>query len=298
MEYNFKEHKFSVNAVLNLLSTAKNHQIPTDLQMQKAMNVFNKDYLLGLTATDVNDLLIVIKKQVEFSVTKPPKTVQHYLYEYYTDVILGISRLYQFEEDSARQFQVNGTKNEPEAFRILSEYTGIEYKKNKIQFENDFFIGKPDILVPNGVSEVKTVANYADFMKLKIMKPTKEAQYQLQLYLDLTEQTKGEIVCVATGLSKERREEYIAYGKEFYKRKGWSDEKSGKLLLKLEKDSNLDHIPLEKRIITYPYKRNPEMIKFAKSRVRYARGFLAKIDSNYENSVALYRETEEKQENI
>jgi hypothetical protein len=286
----FKDLKFKVTEVATLFGGSKFIKPPTPKQIEKTVNILNKDDLTALCKTDVDALITVINK---YSIQAPQRFSQvaiSYLTELYCEKVLQMGRINQFDEVSNRRYQINATKNEPAAYEMISFVDGIAYKKNTNQFENDYFIGKPDILHSNSVKEIKTVSHYTNFLALLSNPPSKDLQSQLFLYMDLMDCSEGELIFVATGICKEERENYLQRAKIWYENLDYSPAKVASMLQKAERNINFDHLPIEKRIKRFPYKKNGEIIRFAKTRVTSARNWLARFHEKYENLVPLVNE--------
>lgn len=284
---NFKEYKFPCTEVPNLLGSAKGNTMPTPKQIEKALNVLNKEYLLGITKTDTNDLISVIQKYNDYSPNKMSSSLMRYLCEIYTAEVLGIMPIVKFSEISTRNYQINGTKNEAVAISIISRVDDVSYDKNTKQFENEYFIGKPDILYKNTVKEIKTVANYNQFLYIFNSKPNRDDQYQMQCYMDLVDAPEGELIYVATGIHKDEYDKYIQFAKKFYEDAGLDEQKVNRRLKMLEKSCRLESINDLRRVKRFVFKKNQEMIRFAKKKVTFARNELIKIDEKYTKIVAL-----------
>lgn len=284
---NFKDYKFPCTEVPNLLGSAKGSTLPTPKQVEKALNVLNKEYLLGITKTDTNDLISVIQKYNDYSPNKMSGSLMRYLCEIYTVEVLGIMPIVKFSELSTRSYQINGTKNESVAIDILSRVDGISYEKNTKMFENEYFIGRPDILHKNTLKEIKTVANYNQFLYIFNSKPNRDDQYQMQCYMDLVDAPEGELIYVATGIHPDEYVKYIQFAKKFYEDAGFDEKKVNKKLKTLEKSCRLDGMEDLKKVKRFVFKKNPEMIRFAKKKVTFARNELIKIDEKYNKAVVL-----------
>lgn len=286
----FKEYKFPATEVSNLISMPKTAAPPTEKQIEKAINILNKEYLLGISTTETKDLITVINKYADYSPNKASSTLVKYLCDIYTQEALGLGVMMKFQENSNRSYQVNGTKSESVALEILSRVDGIQYKKNTKMIENDFFIGKPDIVHENSIKEIKTIINYPNFMYAMQTKPNKYDQYQLQTYMDLADCDTGEIIYVATGLHPEEFDKYIEYARNYFLELGVDPKKIEKRVNSIAKNVKFDTIPDFQRIHRFPFKKNPEMIRFARKRVTFARNWLSRWHDKYNKIVALPNE--------
>lgn len=282
----FKNYKFNANVIGHLVSDVKNSHFATPKQMEKALLSLDKEDLLGLTATDIENLLVVIEKHLKFSPSRVPVGGKRYLAELYGKLLYGVSDIEPLEDISNRRFQISGTKCEQLAIEMISNEDKFEYEKNKTYFENDYFTGKPDVLSGGELKEVKTVQNLSKFMLYDVNKAPKLYQFQIQCYMDLLDYDSCELIFVLTGMHHEDRDEYLAMAEERYTKSGLTVPEVSKRLKKLEKNVTIDHIPTNNRIARATYKRNPYMIRLAKKKVTAARNFLTKLDLKF-NGVVL-----------
>lgn len=265
---------------------------PTPIQLEKALLALSKDNLLGLTDTDISSVMTVLNKYAMYSHEKVASNTKDFLFDLYCRIEYGVNKISLLPESSNRSFQLNGTQSERFAIDILSAIDGVQYEKNRDRYENDFFIGKPDIMLPNEVKEIKTVCNLAKFLSIGMSKEPKGSQFQLQSYFDLLDFDSGEIVYVLVGLNGTERDRYLEFAREKYASEGWSASEIGKMLIKLEKNCDFDYFPHEKRVIRRQFKRNPYMIRLARKKVTAARAFLAKIDAKFNKNVVLSDDTQ------
>lgn len=289
----FKTVKFPVTDVINLFGGSKFTKPPTAKQIEKAVNILSKDDILSLCKTDVEALITVINKYSAQAPQRFSQTAISYLTEFYSEKELKRSRISTFDVDSNRKYQINSTKNEPLAYQIISELDGIEYKKNNSLFENDYFIGRPDFEHNNSIKEIKTVSHYTNFLLLFSSQPGKDIQTQLHLYVDLKDCEEGELIFVATGICKEERDNYLIHAKNWYENMGYPQERVSKMLFRLERDINFDDIPIQQRVKRFTYKKNNEIVRFAKTRVTAARNWLAKFHEKYRKLLDLRSESPE-----
>lgn len=294
----FKTLKFGCNDIGYLIPDAQASKTATPLQLQKALQALDKENYLALTATDIENILLVVDKHLNYSSEKVSSGTKSFLTELYGKLVYGIGNIESLEQFSSRRFQFSGTKSEKYAIQMLSEMDDITYEKNKDSYENDFYVGKPDILLSDSVKEIKTVYNLSNFLLLNGNRPNKNNLFQLQAYLDILDYETGELVYVLTGMPPDEKQEYLNFAKEKYKNTGISDQEVGRRLKKLEANISIDHIPVEKRIIRKNFKKNPYMIRLARKKVTAARAFLAKIDSKFNNIVDLSGDSGEQAENI
>lgn len=284
---NFSHVKFNPQDIYSIIGESKSSFTPTAKQVESAVMALNKEDLTSLSATDVNHILKYVEKHAMYTPEKISGTAKSYLCGWYAKEVYGLTQMQVFAEMNSRKFQANGIKSEKNAIEILSRVDGVGYKKNKSDFENDFFSGTPDIIHAGGVKEIKTVASLDDFMMLSFKKTFNAHEYQLQCYLDLVDSDSGELIYVATGLCKEERQRYLDFAREKLILQGLADFQIENKLSMLERNVDYSFMSDEKRIFRKEFKRNKYMIRFARKKVTAARAFLVKLDEKFNKDVIL-----------
>lgn len=278
----FKNYLFPCKEVNTLVSRKKAGYLPSETQVQKALNALSRDNLLAMPATDIENILVVIQKYAEQTPKGLSGTLSSYLTDIYLNQCLDVNRLPAYEDESAREYQLNGSRNEKVAIEIISRVDNAEYVKNKTSFENDYFRGIPDVLTGHSVFEIKTRHLYASFIKYLFQKPSRSDFYQLQCEMDVAGVDEGELIYVATGINQSDRSKYLENCRSAMEARGMNDKKIENTIVSIEKSCNLDWMPDNKRIIRFPVKKNPAFIKFAKTKVTAARNWLAKFHDKFE----------------
>lgn len=280
------------------MSPGRSASYPTEKQLEKAINILNKRPFLTITATDTDYFLRMLKQVAANQSSEVNSAFRNYLVDLYVEKFIKVAPQNTFDFDSSRNIQKNGIVMEADAIKILSEVDNYQYEKNKKQFENGYFVGKPDILCADSIKEIKTFMNFRSIMKMRYEKPAKSAQYQLQSYMDVSEIENGEIIYVVTGMSEEYRASYLEKAKVWYESFGKSPAEVSKKVKKLEMESDLTKIPMSARILRVPFKKNKELIRFSHTKVTAARKMLSKIHDDYEKIVGLGGDSEQKDESI
>jgi hypothetical protein len=117
-----------------------------------------------------------------------PDTCTTYLKEWLIEQATGVRK-----EVETKQI-LKGRYVEDDAIAMLSEYYGwIGAKKNEVTFENEYFIGTPDIHLPALISDNKSPWDIFTFPWFYNECPEKDYPQQLQVYMDLTGVRKGQV---------------------------------------------------------------------------------------------------------
>lgn len=296
----FKEYKFKCNEATKLLSSPREGNLPTEKQIEKALLALKKDNYFSLTQGDLEALMIVINKYAEYSPSKIGQSVMGFLCEIYSEEVYGLSTPHKFLETTNRGFQVNGTLCEKIALEILLKTDGIEYKKNTKMFQNDHFIGIPDILHGKSLKEIKIVTNMPEFLILKNTKSDKDDENQLQFYMDVSDCDAGELIYVLTGLHPTQMKKYAEVAKERYTSLGYSEEKIAKMVAKDCKNYDFSFMADSDRIIRHSFKKNVTLIRFARRKVTSCRNWLDRFHEKMtnQNGVTVENTEAEQEDNL
>lgn len=288
----FKDYKFRCTEVEYLLPDSK--RIPTPKQLETSLKAFSRDNLLSITDTESKEILNVLQKYIDYHPTTISDRIATFLYTIYVREEMNIHPILKFEEESNRSFQINAKKSEPELIDLISKIDGIEYRKNTASFENDFYVGIPDIITGNSILELKCVGNYSEFLKFFTKKAYRSDLIQLYLYQDLLEVEKGEIIYFASGVTKQDLGGYYLRAVKWYTNLGYNPEEADKRAKREVSNANYSHIPIEKRIKRFSFKFDKVEIRHIRKCIKSARDFLSRIDEKFNKIVPLPEQSGEK----
>jgi hypothetical protein len=165
-----------------------------------------------------------------------------------------------------------GLECEEESIKFLAKQKDLfGAKKNETRFENETFIGTPDLIFNGVVYDIKTSWSLFTFPMFDDEIPTKDYIFQLQAYLNLTGLKKAKLVYVLTNATEEMIQD------ELYRRclRAKVFDKSPEIAAKMEeeleaqvrKEMTFDHVPAELRIKCFDLEYSEEIIEQMKARV-------------------------------
>jgi hypothetical protein len=214
------------------------------------------------------------------------ETAKKRVQEKFIEDNFGVTREFWSKETN------KGTECEPESIKyFVKNYDLFGASKNEITYENDFFIGTPDIIHAGIVYDIKTSWSLFTFPMFddtdKI--PTKAYEYQLQAYMDLTGLKSARLVYVLTDATEEMIQDEVykrcLRSKIFNK----APEVAAQLEEKIEKQTRLEmtfsHVPDELRIKIFSIDYNPEMIKEMRERVDLCRTYYSELLEKVNNQI-------------
>jgi len=180
---------------------------------------------------------------------------------------------------------------EDDSIMLYSRVEGNFYFKNEEQLENQWFTGHPDIYLGDDirnaeeVDDIKSSYELDTFMPKLIETPDKGYEAQLNVYFDLCNCSKGNIVYTLVDappsvLMAEKR-------KLLYSMDVVSEESPAflKAALELERNLTFQDIDYRERVIKIPIQRNDDLIAKMKEKVPVLRSWLTEFHAKH---IALY----------
>lgn len=173
---------------------------------------------------------------------------------------------------ASSKYTRKGTEVEWEAIKLLNQHRKARYGKNPSTFENEFFIGTPDIIETGLIIDIKCPYSHSTF-------PTLENELnplyydQMQGYMDLTGIKQAEVVyCLVNAPKKAIESEAWNYAKTYNE-----GELTPEILAQFTAQMSYDDVPIEKRIKVFTVERSPERIEAIRQRVIDCRTYLKSL---------------------
>jgi hypothetical protein len=197
--------------------------------------------------------------------------------------------LYGRRKEIVTACMTKGILCEDDSIALYSKVEGNIYFKNDKQLENEWFTGHPDIylgddiLNADEVDDIKSSFELDTFIPKLIEIPDKGYEAQLNVYFDLCNCSKGNIVYTLVDapfsvLESEKR-------KLLYSMDVISEESPEylKMVLELERNLTFQDIDYRERIIKIPVHRNEELIQKMKDKVPVLRNWLQDFHTKHMN---------------
>lgn len=151
-----------------------------------------------------------------------------------------------------------GNITEDQSIEVVSELLGKMLFKNETTYENDWFIGTPDLVLPDMIIDVKSPFSHQTMPVLKVSDDTYFEQ--LQVYMDLTGSTKSAVIYVLNDMPEE------LLMKECYKMTQ-GEEVTEEIYEQVRELYTYSHLPLELRVKRFDYELDTSFISQAKERI-------------------------------
>jgi hypothetical protein len=189
-----------------------------------------------------------------------------------------VSKVYGRNKDVTNKYIEKGLLAEEDSFDLYTLVKDKLFIKNEITFQNDFFIGTPDIVDGDLIVDIKTSWDIFTFFSVMGKPINKMYYWQLQAYMDLTgAQTAKLVYCLVNTPFKLVEDQK----KKLMWTMGVIDPEADEAYLKaceqVDKNSNYDDIPNEKKYIEFEIPRDQAAIDKAHERVIFCRNFLNQL---------------------
>lgn len=187
-------------------------------------------------------------------------------------------------KDIHNKYIEKGLMAEEDSIDLYSLVKRKMFAKNKDLLSNDYFVGTPDLFEGESIKEasliidLKTSWDIFTFFSCMVKPIDVKYSWQLQAYMDLTGAKTAKLVyCLVNTPIKLVEDEK----KKVMWRMGVIDEEADELYQtacnEIDKNSNYDDIPPEKRYIEFTIDRDQDKIDEAHERVELCRKFLNKL---------------------
>lgn len=197
--------------------------------------------------------------------------------------------MYGRRKEIVTSCMTKGILCEDDSINLYSRVEGNFYFKNDQQLENEWFTGHPDIYLGNNilnadeVDDIKSSYELDTFMPKLIETPDKGYEAQLNVYFDLCNCSKGNIVYTLVDappsvLMAEKRK--LLYSMDVISEESIEYQKAA---LELERNLTFQDIDYRERIIKIPIQRNDDLITKMKDKVPVLRQWLKDFHEKHMN---------------
>ena len=216
------------------------------------------------------------------------ETTKKRVQEKFIEDMFGVTREFWSKETN------KGTECEPESIKyFVKNYDLFGASKNEIKYENDFFVGTPDIIHAGKVYDIKsswslfTFPMFDDTEKI----PTKAYEFQLQAYMDLTGLKSAMLVYVLTDATEEMIQDEVykrcLRAKIYNKDPEIAAELEQKIEKQTRREMTFNHVPDELRIKTFTLEYNQELVNEMRARVDLCRTYYGELLEKVNNQISI-----------
>ena len=253
--------KFSAHSVGQLLVGRNSITDKQRDRLNELLARYNDPEGKPLTAkmmAEMDDLKAKRDQQFEFGATA---------LSYIRDVWLANE--HNYSEPVVTNEMLKGFLSEDEAIGVLTRQVEGPYRvKNEQQFEDEHFIGTPDVIIPDAVEDVKCSWTLRTFME--VQHPSALYYAQGQVYMALVGRDKFRLchVLVPTPseiVTEERKRFFFRFNCDE------EDDRLQECYRKVDAMHNIDGIPEEQRIKVFEIERNDTYLMKLRKRVELAR---------------------------
>jgi hypothetical protein len=183
-------------------------------------------------------------------------------------------QIYNRKKEFSNKYTEKGNIMEDESIDFVAKYLDLGMLiKNERQFENDFFIGTPDIITKDYIIDVKNSWDCFTFPLFEQDLPNKEYYYQGQVYMSLTGISKYKVIYTLMD-TPEHLIEKEAY---FYCKNNGYDELDEDVYNSFKEKMTYKNIDNSLKIKVFEFEKNNDVIDLIKNRVIDCRNYLSKL---------------------
>lgn len=185
----------------------------------------------------------------------------------------------------AMSFLKKGTDMEGEAVELLSEIDKKSYQLVTDNIENEYLVGRCDIIQPDKVIDTKISWNINAFLKSRTGKFSPKYWYQMQGYMELYNVGEAEVVFLLLNTPTEliEREKIKLLNKFMI---GEIDRDKYEIDVEnIESAFTYSSIPLKKRVFRYKIKRESQIFDIVYRKVEKARIWMQDFDRDMKTNI-------------
>lgn len=266
--------KVHCSSICSIMANAKDNKPLTERQWEEMSNYLDREKPL------TERQALILKEYVLKETNYNPKVlgsgikadlIKMYSWYVYGKGSVGIS---SYESLATEK----GTTQEGQSIRLLSQYDGINYKKNEKKYSNRYITGIPDIVISRKgvrkVVDIKTPIDINTFLYKHEMELPNEYLFQMRGYIELAKADYGEVDFCLVNLPPEMIATEIRKLKQRFFLFGKSDEDTAIRIKQLEDSMIFDDLPLDMRVIKFRVERDSEFMKNVYERVKIAREWI------------------------
>lgn len=288
----FSKFKIWCSEIHSLFSTPQGVTKPNKQDQKRYEKLMNSDI-----EKEIGDLEFLIKYEEKLAIYKDPPlsktTISALIREYGKKVY---NKKVAARGD-AMSFLKKGTDMEGEAVELLSKIDNKDYQLVTNTIENEYLVGRCDIICPNKIIDTKISWNVNAFLKSRTSKFDPKYWYQMQGYMELYDVDEAEVVFLLLNTPPELIErEKIKLLNRFMI--GDIDRDKYEIDVEnIESAFTYSSIPLKRRVFRYKIKRERQVFDTVCRKVEKARIWMQQFDRDMNTNIfvvpsSLYLDTE------
>lgn len=189
------------------------------------------------------------------------------------------------QKGDAMSFLKKGSDMESEAVELLSKIDKSNYRLETQTIQNEYLVGRCDIICPTKVIDTKISWNVNAFLKARTTPVSKKYWYQMQGYMELYNVDEAEVVFLLLNTPPELIErEKVKLQNRFMI--GEIDREKYELDIdNIESAFTYSNIPIKKRYFRYKIKREPQVFDKIYKKVERARDWMSQFEKDMKTNI-------------
>ncbi len=266
--------KVHCSKIHSIMANARDNRPLTEIQWADMRELLDREK--PLTDIQIGKLKDYVLKETSYDPKKLSSGIKSDLIKLYSWFVYGKKSIKDYSYDALSLEK--GTTQEWQSIKLLSDYDGINYKKNEVKYSNRHIIGVPDIIISRKkvkkVIDIKTPIDINSFLNKHEYVLGNDYLYQMRGYIELTKADYGEVVFCLVNLPPEMIEQEVRKLKAKFFLIGKSDEETAQRVIELQDSMVFDDIPIERKVIKFTVYRDEEFMKAVYERVKIAREWM------------------------
>ena len=285
----FNRYKVNASEVVELMSREQGVSQPTQDDLAEFLKILNKQEV-DITDNQIDKLQKHVLRTIAYDNYALSATAKKAIYKHYAYSEYGLSRV---SNGGATSIQLEkGSMGEPAAIQLLNQLDNANYTKNEKLYSNQYFKGKPDIVIMEGekvvgIKEIKIPIDLPSFLEVFDTDAHRDDRWEVLAYLDIFGLREAELCYCLINMPDSIKQLRIIENEERLLRMGVDSLQIKKRLKQIEASMCYDMIPDDKRVVRFRITRKGYFTSNMHKRVKVLRKRLAQLHDSFQKSLIL-----------
>lgn len=285
----YTRYKVNASEVVELMSREQGVTQPTPDDLAEFLKILNKQEV-DITDNQIDKLQKFVLRTTSYDNYPLSATARKAIYKHYAYIEYGLSKV---SNGGATSIQLEkGSMGEPAAIELLNKLDNANYTKNEKLYSNQYFKGKPDIVIMEGekvvgIKEIKIPIDLPSFLEVFDTDAHRDDRWEVLAYLDIFRLPEAELCYCLVNMPDSIKELRIKENEERLLRMGVDSAQVKKRLKQIEASMCYDMIPDDKRVVRFRITRKGYFTSNMHKRVKVLRQRLAQLHDSFQKSLIL-----------
>lgn len=296
----YTRYKVNASEVVELMSREQGVSQPTADELSEFLKILDKQNV-DITDKQIDTLQKYVLKTTTYDNYALSSTARKAIYKHYAYSAYGLSKV---SNGGATSIQLEkGSMGEPTAIELLNKLDNANYTKNEKLYSNQYFKGKPDIVIMEnekvvGIKEIKIPIDLPSFLEVFDTDAHRDDRWEVLAYLDIFKLREAELCYCLVNMPDSIKELRLKENEERLLRMGVDSAQVKKRLKQIEASMCYDMIPDDKRVVRFRITRKGYFTANMHKRVKVLRQRLAQLHDSFQKSLILEEIIEQLQKDM